>query len=168
MNNQPYFDLGLYRRPLSTENQQVQSWFNRGLLWCYGFNQEEAIRCFERSIAIDPDFAMGYWGIAYAAGPFYNKPWHWYGEQERADAIAFCHHHANQANMLKHRSSAVEQALISALCCKHPLAQSDNDDALTQWMHDYAEAMRKVYQSFPEDLDVICLAAESLLNLTPW
>ncbi len=112
---------------------------------------------------------MGHWGIAYASGPFYNKPWHWYGEQERIDAIANCHHHTQQASrLLKHPATEVERALINALCCKHPCDKADSNDPLTQWMQDYADAMQNVYRTFSNDLDVICLAAEALLNLTPW
>ncbi len=28
--------------------------------------------------------------------------------------------------------------------------------------------MRRVYAEFPDDLDVICLCAEAVMNLTPW
>ena len=35
----------------------------------YGFNHEEAVRCFERAVEADPACAMAHWGIAYAIGP---------------------------------------------------------------------------------------------------
>ena len=82
-----YFDLGVYNRDITTASEDAHRWFNRGLIWCYGFNHEEAVRCFEKVIDIDPECAMGYWGIAFASGPFYNKPWAWYGEQEREKTI---------------------------------------------------------------------------------
>ena len=103
-----YFDLGNYSRRISTDNADARTWFNRGLIWCYGFNQEEGVRCFEKVIEIDPDCAMGYWGIAYASGPFYNKPWEWYGEIERIDAIALCREYALKANKLKAGAAPVE------------------------------------------------------------
>lgn len=163
-----YFDLGNYHRSISSNEAAVQAWFNRGLVWCYGFNQEEAVRCFEKVIELDPGCAMGYWGIAYATGPFYNKPWEWYGEQERVKAIARCNEHALRAQALKQNASAVEQALIDALCQKHPADQANSNAELDNWMQDYAQAMRQVYDDYPEDLDVICLCAEALINLTPW
>ena len=69
-----YYDLGNYRRALSTKSPEAQLWFDCGLIWCYGYNHEEAVRCFQLAADADPDCALAHWGIAYAAGPNYNKP----------------------------------------------------------------------------------------------
>ncbi len=53
-----YFDLGSYQRPITTASPDAHLWFNRGLIWCYAFNQEEGVRCFRRAAEIDPDCAM--------------------------------------------------------------------------------------------------------------
>ena len=37
-----YFDLGDYGRPVTTDSAQAQTWFDRGLVWAYAFNHEEA------------------------------------------------------------------------------------------------------------------------------
>ena len=165
--NTPYFDLGSYSRSVTTSSPEAQIWFDRGLNWCYGFNQEEAVRCFKQAIELDPDCAMAYWGVAYAAGPFYNKPWEWYGEQERIDAAKFCFDYAQQAWQRRNKVTEVECRLIDALCQKHPADQGGLAE-MPQWSHDYANAMRQVYEDFPDDLDAICLTAEALMNLTPW
>ena len=70
-----HFDLGTYTRPVSTASPAAQAWFDRGLLWSYGFNHEEAVRCFEVAVEHDPGCALAHWGIAYAVGPNYNKDW---------------------------------------------------------------------------------------------
>jgi tetratricopeptide (TPR) repeat protein len=163
-----YFDLGSYQRDITTTSEEASSWFNRGLIWCYGFNQEEAVRCFEKVIEIDPQCAMGYWGIAYASGPFYNKPWEWYGEKEREQTIPFCHEYALKAAQLKAAVSPVERALIDAMCAKHPADQATGQFDFESWNRDYADAMRRAYTEFGDDLDVICLCAEAVVNLTPW
>ena len=163
-----YFDLGSYRRDITTTRDTAKRWFNRGLVWCYGFNQEEAVRCFEKVVEIDPQCAIGYWGIAYASGPFYNKPWEWYGEREREQTIPFCHEYACKAAQLKDWVSPVERALIDALSAKHPSARASGQEELDSWGRDYADAMRRAYAEFGDDLDVICLCAEAVMNLTPW
>ena len=70
-----YYDLGAYTRKVTTAVPEAQLWFDRGLNWCFGFNHEEAIACFEKALERDPACAMAHWGIAYAAGPNYNLPW---------------------------------------------------------------------------------------------
>ena len=70
-----YYDLGPYTWPISTSSEEAQTWFDRGLMWTYGYNHEEAISCFERALEADPACAMAHWGIAYAVGPNYNNPW---------------------------------------------------------------------------------------------
>ena len=158
-----YFNLGGYSRPVTTSSKQAQIWFDRGLNWCYGFNQEEAVRCFKQAIELDPKCAMGYWGVAYAAGPFYNKPWDLYGEQERVDAAKFCYQYSRQAFQLKDKVSLVEQRIIEALCRKHPADHGNLETEMPRWSRDYAAAMRRVLTDFSDDLDIICLTAEALM-----
>ncbi len=80
------FDLGPHRRRISTASAETQRWFDIGLNWCYGFNHEEGIRCFERALETDATCPMVHWGIAYAAGPFYNLTWKEYGAVEACSA----------------------------------------------------------------------------------
>jgi hypothetical protein len=48
----------------------------------------EAVACFRKALEHDPDCAMAHWGIAYAAGPNYNLPWHLLDPAGRAQALA--------------------------------------------------------------------------------
>ena len=68
-----YYDLGGYHYEASTDSREAQIWFDRGLAMCFGFNHEEAVRCFEKAIVADPRMAMAYWGLAYAWGPNFNN-----------------------------------------------------------------------------------------------
>lgn len=77
-----YFDLGSYHRPVSTSSKEAQLWFDRGLIWSYGFNHEESAECFKKASALDPGCAMASWGLAYALGPNYNKPWEFFDATE--------------------------------------------------------------------------------------
>ena len=58
------FDLGAHRREISTSSAKAQRWFDLGLNWCYGFNQEEGVKCFEEALEHDPDCVMAHWGAA--------------------------------------------------------------------------------------------------------
>ena len=82
-----YYDLGTYSRKVTTSSPTAQLWFDRGLNWIYAFNHEEAIVCFRKALEVDPECAMAHWGIAYAIGPNYNKPWDAFEDDERPDAL---------------------------------------------------------------------------------
>ena len=83
-----YYDLGAYTRSIATKSPDAQVWFDRGFNWIFAFNHEEAIACFAKALEHDPGCAMAHWGIAYAAGPNYNLPWHLYDPAGKAKALA--------------------------------------------------------------------------------
>ena len=89
-----YYDLGDYRREFASSSPEARLWVQRGIVWTYAFNHEEAIACFERALEHDAHCAMAHWGIAYAIGPNYNKPWDAFEEDEKPEALA----RANAAN----------------------------------------------------------------------
>lgn len=161
-----YHDLGSYSRPISTESQEAQIWFDRGLMWCYGFDHWEAIHSFANVIKFDPGCAMGYWGLAYAVGPDYHKPWDAFSNTELFRSLQDADSTTQKAIELADCASDVEQAIISALPHRYP-SETPTED-FNVWNDDYAGAMRGVYEAFPEDLDVIALYAEALMNRSNW
>ena len=163
-----YYNLGDHSRDVSTASLEAQRWFDRGLVWTYGFNHDEAIRCFEHALEHDPGCAMAHWGIAYAIGPNYNKPWEAFDEDDLTASLARAHDSVNRAVALSDRVSSVERDLIGALQSRYQSAQPVPLEELTRWNDDYADAMRDVYQRHEDDLDVTSLFAEALLNRTPW
>ena len=163
-----YYDLGPYRRAISSPSSEARLWFNRGLLWGYGFNHEEAIRCFETALEHDPDCAMAWWGIAWALGPNYNKPWEAFDEQELAESLSRGSVALERARTAAATASPVEQALVEALGARCQSGQPVAAEELARWNDDYADAMRAVYRQHGDDLDVVALFAEALLNRTPW
>ena len=161
-----YFDLGPYSRTVTTKSPEAQLWFDRGLNWCYGFNHEEAVACFQRSAGADPDCALAYWGIAYAIGPNYNKPWEAFDDADLSRSLEEAHAATQMAMKLLGGATKVEQALIRALPRRYPAADPVEDCNI--WNDPYADAMRKVHGAFPEDPDICALFAEALMNRTPW
>lgn len=161
-----YYDLGSHSCPITTPAPAAQLWFDRGLVWIYGFNHQEAIACFHRALAHDPDCAMAYWGIAYAAGPNYNMPWARYDAKSRAEALATAYDAAQQALARLDGLSPAEAALIRALAARYP--QRDLAEEMHRWDHDFADAMRAGFAEVPDHLDLRAIYVESLMDLTPW
>ncbi|MFD4415492.1 tetratricopeptide repeat protein [Streptomyces sp. NPDC058251] len=161
-----YYDLGTHRRPVTTSSPSAQTWFDRGLIWSYAFHHEEAVSCFEAAAAADPDCAMAYWGIAYALGPNYNKPWEFFDGEDLARTVDRTHAAVERAQEKAAGATPVEQALIRALRTRYPQAEAVEDCSV--WNVPYAESMRAVYELAPDDADVATLYADALMNLTPW
>jgi tetratricopeptide (TPR) repeat protein len=160
------FVLGDYRRRASSGSGEAQRWFDRGLIWSYAFNHEEASTCFERAIGADPGFALAHWGLAYASGPNYNKQWEAFDERDLHDSLRRAREATVRAEGLARNGSTLERDLIGALTARYPAAVPDGD--LQRWNVAYAEAMGEVYRAHPADLDVAALYADALLNLTAW
>ena len=161
-----YYDLGTHRLPVTTRSPEGQLWFDRGLLWCYGFNHGEAVRCFRRALESDPDCAMAYWGIAHALGPNYNKPWDAFDEAEFKSVLSEAHEASSKAVALLDGVTEMERAIIRTLPFRYPTAVPGSNPS--GWVEDYATEMRQVYQRFPDHPDICTLFAESLMNRTPW
>ncbi len=160
------FDLGTLERPITTSSPEAQAWFDRGLAWTYGFNHEEAIACFRKAAAADPSCAMAHWGISYATGPNYNKPWEAFDADEAAEAVAEAHRNARRAQELAPGCTSVEKDLIDALQQRYPSDVPVED--MCPWNDAYAAAMRSVNARHADDTDVGALFAEALMNRTPW
>jgi tetratricopeptide (TPR) repeat protein len=161
-----YFDLGSFTREVTTSSPEAQVWFTRGLVWTYSFNHEEAAACFERAIASDPGCALAYWGLAYALGPNYNKPWESFDPADLSSSLSRAYAATAGAVSRAPGASDVERALVDALVSRYPSAEPAGD--WSAWNAAYAAAMRHVYRAYPDDLDVAALFAEALMNLTPW
>ncbi|MFE1440480.1 hypothetical protein [Streptomyces sp. NPDC058739] len=161
-----YYDLGSHTRPVTTASSTAQLWFDRGLVWTYAFHHEEAVSCFEKAVAADPDCAMAHWGIAYALGPNYNKPWEFFDEGDLARTVERTHAAVERAHELADRATDVERALIEALRARYPQDRPVEDCSV--WNAPYAERMAAVHALAPDDLDVATLCADALMNLTPW
>ena len=161
-----YYDLGTYSRPVTTGSEAAQRWFDRGLAWTYGYNHEEAIACFRGALDADPECAMAWWGVAYAAGPNYNKPWEAFDEEDAARSLGAAHEAAARARECARDATAVERALVGALEHRYP-ARSPAPD-MCPWNDEYAAAMRAVHAEHGDDSDVATLFAEAIMNRTPW
>lgn len=151
--------LGHHVRSITTSSPLAQRYFDQGLNLYFGFNHGAAIRSFEEALRADPHCAMAHWGIALANGPHINFP------LVPPPAAAAAWHELTLARADASRASEVERALIAALGARYANPQPDDRSPLDRA---YADAMRKVWQTHPQDADVGALLAEALMDLRPW
>ena len=162
------YDLGTHHRPITTSSAEAQQWFDRGLIWIYGFDLEMAGRCFQKAIDLDNNCAMAWWGLAYSSGIYYNKPWHRMQKDELADKLKLTYETSRQAQSRLSHVTPVEAMMIEALVARYQSPTPVAEAQYHQWDDDYADKMRKVYAAFPDDDDVCALHAEALMTRTPW
>ena len=143
--------------PISTENPDVQYWFDMGLAHMANFNHDEAIAAFRKGQELEPSCAMCFWGEGLAFGSNINAPF----DQNRG-AAGFAA--ANRATTLLGNMSEKEAALISALSYRYGVSER----GIVENAEQYADAMDRVSQSFSSDKLVLALAAEANMDTQPW
>jgi hypothetical protein len=143
--------------PVSTKVSRAQLFMNQGLNLSYGFNHAEAGRAFGEAGRLDPSLAIAYWGQALVLGPNINAPMDAQAEPKALELIT-------KAIALKSKASPRERAYIDALAMRYTGRPEDRATADRA----YANAMQKLTQLFPDDLDARTLYAESLMDLRPW
>lgn len=153
-----YPDLAGSSFQVTTNTDAARKWFSQGLLLSYGFNHAGAVASFRMAQQLDPSCAMCWWGEAAALGPNINAPM---DERDRGAALAAL----DRALALRPAASAMEQALIEALATRYSRDESADRARLDG---DYADAMLKVAARFPDDDDVAVLAAEAVMDTSPW
>ena len=161
------FRLNDWHRSITTSSDSAQIWFDRGLNWIYGFNQEEAVECFEKALEFDRDCAMAWWGIAYAAGPFYNRPWDSHAKEEISKTLPVCHEAAMRANSLAKGCTKAERDLIGATIRRYPSAKPEPLDTLNAWHCDFADHMRLAYAGNSDDFDIASICVEASITRKP-
>ena len=152
-----YDNLGTHHRPISTDVEATQAYFDQGLRLQYAFNHAEAIRSYEEALRHDPSCAMCWWGIALASGPNLNAPMDVEGGRRAYAAIL-------EARELAPGAPEDERALIEALARRYD-ADPETDRASLDAA--YADAVGQLAARFPDDADILTLYAAARMNLSP-
>ena len=150
-------NLGAHTFPVSTRVKQAQLFINQGVNLAYAFNHAEAARAFAEAARLDSQNPMAYWGHALVLGPNINATM---SPEDEPKALAL----AQKAASLKSRATPRERAYIDAVLERYTGKPDDRAQANLA----FANAMRNVVASFPEDADARTIFAESLMNLRPW
>jgi tetratricopeptide (TPR) repeat protein len=150
--------LGDYSKPIATSHPEVQRWFDQGLVLTYGFNHDAAERSFLRAAELDPECTMCWWGASLVLGPHVNS-----GMDPAMNAAAW--DRLQRAQAAARNGPEWEQAYVHALAARYSEQPAEDRRPMDEA---YAEAMAKLADRFPDDLDASTLYAESLMNLQPW
>lgn len=150
--------LGNLHYPVTTTSIKAQEFFEQGLRLVYAFNHWEAIQAFREAIRIDPEFAMGYWGLALAYGPNLN-------DVNPKDRERIAYESVQKAKARMGVISQVEKDLIVAMAARYNGKAYDDRDSLNRA---YANAMVKLTQLYPDDAEVQTLCADAIMNTMPW
>ena len=150
--------LGDHHHPISSDDEKAQAYFDQGFRLMYAFGKEDAVRSFREAWKHDPDCAICYWGEAWAWGSYLNGPMRPFEAPHAYAAM-------QQAVARIDGASPKERAYIEAITTRYvedfdPAQRRDQDEA-------YAEAMRKLSEAYPDDLDAVTLYGDALFLLEP-
>jgi len=151
--------LGKFTRPISSSNAEAKAYFDQGFQLMYAFAKAEAGRSFREAQQRDAQCAICYWGEAWAWGSYVNGRM---TAQQAPRAFAAIR---KAVALAVAQATPLEKALIEAMAARYverfdPATRAEQDLA-------YAQAMRRVAESYPDDLDVATLYAEALFLLLP-
>ncbi len=158
-NKAPLFEgLGTLNYPITTTNDLVQKYFNQGLTLAYAFNHAEAARSFFYATKLDPNCAMAFWGYAYVLGPNYNGGMEDNHYERAYNAI-------QEAKKLSNTVTEKEKAMINAMAERYSATPPEDRSQLDI---NYSNALKTVHDTYPDDLEIATMYAESVMNLHPW
>lgn len=152
---------GKYTRPISTDSELAQKFFDQGLRLTWGYYFPEAIASHQEALRHDPDHPMIYWGLALALGPIPNSRYFRFpddplGEGKKA---------IDRARELIDKASEKERAFIEALYVRYDSSTIADRDARDDA---YLKATKALMELYPEDPDAVGLYADAHMTTTPW
>jgi tetratricopeptide (TPR) repeat protein len=145
------FRLGTVNFPTSTESEQAQAHFLRGLTALHSFSYDLALNEFRKSVEIEPDFMMGYWGEAMT---YNHSLW---GQQDTETARTVLARIQDTPKLTPR-----ERAYLQAV----KILYGEGDKLVRDQA--YATAMEKVYREYPNDLEAASFYALALLGSVRW
>lgn len=152
---------GVYSRPISTDSELAQQFFDQGLRLTWGYSFPESIASYQEALRHDVDHPMIHWGLALAIGPNPNSRYGRLADDPQGEGQVAI----SRALELMIGAGPKERALIETLYVRYDRDSFPDRDARDQA---YLEATRTLYQLYPEDPDVVTLFADAYMVTTPW
>ena len=131
----------------ATGAAEAQPHFQRGVAALHSFWYEEALESFQRAVAVDPTFAMAWWGIAMT----YHRPY-LPGSDDAAGSRALAQ--IGDTTRLSRREVKYIQALRTYF----------SDRPAAERTLAYAGAMQELHREYPDDSEAAVFFALSLLG----
>ena len=154
--------IGTYGRRVSAASPEAQAWFDQGIRYSYGFNQDQAASCFAKAALASPECAMAWWGLAHILCVDINNQE--VQEQEAIHAVVALQEAQRIADSTE--ITGMEQGLINAEAFRttiRPPKSSDRHELDVAYSKAIGELWREI-----KDIDIGVLYAESLMLLQPW
>jgi hypothetical protein len=148
--------LGTVHFPISCA-ESMQKPFTRGVALLHSFWYEEAEKEFLDIAKDDPKCAMAHWGIAMSI-------WHQLWNVPDAQVLARGWKEVQTAQKLAKHATPREKDYIAALAAFYGNSKKLDNDARAKA---YSDAMKKVYESYPDDHEAAAFYALSLLGSEP-
>jgi hypothetical protein len=148
--------LGTVAFPVSCA-PAVQKPFERGVALLHSFWYEEAQKEFEHVATDDPHCAMAHWGVALS---LYHQLWN----EPDKKVIQHGLDEVHQAKTTDGPATPREKAYIAAVEAFYSNSKKLNHDARAKA---YSDAMKKVYETYPDDHEAATFYALSLLASEP-
>ena len=147
-------DLGSLDFPNSGAPEAQQA-FARGVLLLHSFEYEDAREAFQEASEIDPDFALAFWGEAMT----HNHPL-WRQQDRDAALEALAGYAATARERAEKAPTEREAAYLAAL----ETLYGEGDKVSRDFA--YSEAMRRLAETYPDDLEARAFYALSILGTT--
>ena len=154
----PIPGAGIYKWKITTKSDSAQFYFNQGINMYYSFHIIEAMASFKKAARFDPNSAMSYWAQALGYGPNIND----FGYRASPEALAAL----DKAKELSAGASSLEKDLIDAMTVRYTADSADVTRAKLN--QDYTDRMKKLYQKYPNNPDIIALYADAMMLQHPW
>jgi tetratricopeptide (TPR) repeat protein len=148
--------LGTVAFPVSCA-PAVQKPFERGVALLHSFWYEEAEKEFIQISADDPHCAMAHWGIAMSL-------WHQLWDHPDPKVISRGMDEIHEAKTTDGTTTPREKAYITAIAAFYTNSKNLNHSARAKA---YSDAMKKVYETYPDDHEAAAFYALSLLASEP-
>ncbi len=152
---------GSYSRPISTDSETAQKFFDQGLRLAWGFYFPESIASYQEAARHDPDHPMIYWGMAHAMGPNPNSRYARMPDDPHGEALKAI----ETARQLIDNANDLEREMIETLYVRFNKTSISDSGERDQA---YLAAARALHEKYPDDPDIGALFADAYMSIGRW